>query len=94
MTLPLSNFLKTSIYLLLITGYLHTKFYVIWIKETEVMEGEGGGIRPPQVENVLNRPGEIGLNNKNCLEVLRQFPLMWMQFYIVKVIKILIPHPV
>ena len=23
---------------------------------------EGGGIRPPQVENVLNRPGEIGLN--------------------------------
>ena len=24
---------------------------------------EGGGIRPPQVENVLNRPGEIGLRN-------------------------------
>ena len=23
---------------------------------------EGGKIRPPQVENVLNRPGEIGLN--------------------------------
>ena len=22
---------------------------------------EGGGIRPPQVENVLNHPGEIGL---------------------------------
>ena len=42
------------------TDYPHTKFGLIWIKETKVTEG--GGIRPPpQVENVLNRPGEIRL---------------------------------
>ena len=42
------------------TAYLHTKFGLIWIKETKVTKG--GGIRPPQIENVLNRPDEIGLN--------------------------------
>ena len=42
--------------------YHHTKFGFIWIKESKVTEG-GGGFRPdPQVEIVLNRPGEIGLN--------------------------------
>ena len=41
------------------TDYLHTKFGLIWIKETKVTEG------PPQVENVLNRPGEIGL--RDCI---------------------------
>ena len=40
--------------------YHHTKFGLIWIKESKVTEG--GGIRLPQVENVLNRSGEIGLN--------------------------------
>ena len=44
------------------TDYLHIKFGLIWIKETKVTEG--GGIRPPQVENVLNGPGEIGLKQK------------------------------
>ena len=43
-------FLKTSIYLLLMTDYLHTKFGLIWIKETKVTEGGGGsGIRPPRL---------------------------------------------
>ena len=51
-------FLKTSIYLLLMTDYHPTKFGLIWSKESKVTEGA----RPPQVENVLNRPGEIGLN--------------------------------
>ena len=42
--------------------YDHTKFDLIWIKENKVTEG----VRippppPPQFENVLNRPGEIGL---------------------------------
>ena len=41
------------------TDYHHTKFGLIWSKESKVKEGSG--IRPPQV--VLNRPGEIGLND-------------------------------
>ena len=59
-------FLKTSIYLLLIRDYHHTKFGLIWIKENKAMGGGGagrGGIRHPQIEDVLNRPGEIGLNS-------------------------------
>ena len=40
--------------------YQHTKFSLIWIKESKVTEG-GGNPPPPQVENVLNRPGEIEL---------------------------------
>ena len=56
-------FLKTSIYLLLMTDYLHTKFGLIWIKESYgVTEGERNPPPPPKVENVLNRPGEIGLS--------------------------------
>ena len=45
------------------TDYHHTKFGLIWSKESKVAEGEGGGAEstPSQVENVLNRPGEIGL---------------------------------
>ena len=43
------------------TDYLHTKFGLIWIKETKVTDGDG---ICPQVENVLNRPGEIGLKRK------------------------------
>ena len=38
-------FLKTSIYFLLMMDYHHTKFGLIWIKESKVKEG--GGIRPP-----------------------------------------------
>ena len=53
-------FLKTSIYFLLMTDYYHTEFGLIWGKESKITGG-GGGIRSPQVENVLNRPGEIGL---------------------------------
>ena len=45
------------------TDYLHTKFGLIWIKETKVTEGA----ESPQVENVLNRPGEIGLNSNRCI---------------------------
>ena len=41
------------------TDYHHTKFGLIWMKGRKVTEG--GGIRPPQVENVLKRPGEIEL---------------------------------
>ena len=43
------------------TDYLHIKFGLIWIKETKVTEGRRSPPPPPQVENVLNRPGEIGL---------------------------------
>ena len=50
-------FLKTSIYLFLMKDYHHIKFGLIWIKESKVT----GRIPPPQVENVLNCPGEIGL---------------------------------
>ena len=39
--------------------YQETKFSLIWVKENKVTEG--GGNPPPQVENVLNHPGEIGL---------------------------------
>ena len=38
--------------------YHHTKFGLIWIKESKVAKGER---ILSQVENVLNRPGEIGL---------------------------------
>ena len=59
-------FLKTSIYLLLMTDYHHTKFGLIWSKESKVTEGgQNPPPPPPQVENVLNRPGEIGLINEN-----------------------------
>ena len=45
--------------------YRHTKFGLIWIKESKVKEG---GNPPNQVENVLNRPCETGLKNqKKCL---------------------------
>ena len=53
------------------TDYHHTKCGLIWSKESKVTEG--GGIPPPQVENVLNRPGEIGLSEYSyrcmCSEV-------------------------
>ena len=58
-------FLKASICLLLMTDYQHTKFRLIRIKKNKLRRG--GGIRPPpltQVENVLNRPGKIGLKAK------------------------------
>ena len=55
-------FLKTSICLLLMTDYQHTKFRLIWIKKNKLQRG--GGIPPTQVENVLNRPGKIGLKAK------------------------------
>ena len=44
--------------------YYHTKFGLIWIKESNVMDEEGRICPPPPppVENVLNRSGEIGLN--------------------------------
>ena len=56
----LFNFFKTSIYILLMRDYHHTKFGSIWIKDSKVTEG-GRNPPPSQVENVLNRPGEIGL---------------------------------
>ena len=40
--------------------YHHTKFGLIRIKESKVTKG-GRADSAPQVENVLNRPGEIGL---------------------------------
>ena len=40
------------------TDYHHTKFGLIWMKGSKVTEG----VRNPQVENVLKRPGEIGLS--------------------------------
>ena len=59
-------FLKTPIFVLLIRNYQHTKFGLIWLKENKVTEG-GRNPPPPQVENVLNRPGEIGLK-KVCID--------------------------
>ena len=41
--------------------YHHTKFGLIWVKEGTVIEG-ADSTPSPQAENVLNRPGEIGLN--------------------------------
>ena len=42
----------------------HSKFGLIWMKESKVTRG-GGGLDPhPQVKNVLNCPGEIGLKIK------------------------------
>ena len=43
--------------------YHHTKFGSIWIKEGKITEGGRNPTRPPQVVNVLNRPGEMGLND-------------------------------
>ena len=57
-----STFLKTSTFLLLIRDYQHTKFGLISVKESKVTEGGAESAPPPPVENVLNRPGEIGLN--------------------------------
>ena len=39
--------------------YHHAKFGLIWVKESKVTE-------VPQFENILNRPGEIGLTGKAC----------------------------
>ena len=52
---------KTSIFFLLVTDYHHTKFVLIWVKESKVTEGWIPPPPPSQVENVLNRPGEIRL---------------------------------
>ena len=61
MTSPFVQFfLKTSIFILLMKDYHHTKFGLIWIKESKVT-ARGEESAPPQVENVLNRLGEIGL---------------------------------
>ena len=54
-----SIFLKTSILLLLIRDYQR----LIWVRESKVTEGGGRWNPPPQVENILNRPGKIGLND-------------------------------
>ena len=51
--------LKTSIYFLLMTDYHHKQ---IWFNLDQGKQNYGGGAESaPQVENVLNRPGEIGL---------------------------------
>ena len=57
-------FLKTSIYLLLMTDYQLTKFRLIWIKKNKLRRGGRNPPPPTQVENVLNRPAEIGLKAK------------------------------
>ena len=56
-------FFKTSICIFLMRDYHQTKFGLIWIEESKVTEGGGGGgvESALHVENVLNRPGEIGL---------------------------------
>ena len=47
-TSPFVQFiLKTSIYILLMRDYNHTKFGSIWIKESKVMEGGGSICCPP-----------------------------------------------
>ena len=51
--------------------YHHTKFGLTWIKESKVTEG-GRNPPPPQVENVLNRPGEIGLNQSKSSIILKK----------------------
>ena len=63
-----------SICLLLMTDYLYTKFGLIWIKKTKATEGGGGAESAPQVENILNRPGEIGLNLSICFGI----KLVWL----------------
>ena len=50
----LFNFLKTSIFLVLIRDYQHTKFGLIWVKESKVTEG--GGIRPPPGWECIESP--------------------------------------
>ena len=61
-----SIFLKTSFFLLLTKDYQYTKFALIWVKENKVTGW--GAESAPQVENVSNRPGEIGLSwlSLNC----------------------------
>ena len=56
-------FLRTLIYFLLTRDYHHSKFGLIWIKESKVTEEGGGGAdsAPQQIENVLNRLGDIEL---------------------------------
>ena len=61
MTSSFVQYFKTSIYFLHMMDYHHIKFGLIWMKESKVTRGEGQNPTLPQVENVLNRPGEIGL---------------------------------
>ena len=56
--------LKTSIYLIIIRDYHHTKFGLVWIKDHKVTGGGGADSASPQVENVLSRPGEVGLKSE------------------------------
>ena len=55
--------------------YYHFKFGLIWIKESKVTEGEGGGGGfCSQVENVLSRQGENAsrsLRAAKCVHTIR-----------------------
>ena len=71
MTSSFVQFFENVILFLLIRDYQHTKFGLIWVKESRVTEG-GRSLPPPQVENVLNCPGEMGLMSaKFCWELLK-----------------------
>ena len=59
MTSPLVQFFQNVNFSSSYKGLSAHQMCFIWVKESKVTEG--GGI-PPQVENVLNRPGEIGLS--------------------------------
>ena len=61
MASPFVQFFENVNFVLLIRDYQHTKFGLIWVKNSKVTEGGG---RNPQVEIVSNRPGEIGLRVK------------------------------
>ena len=52
------------------TDYHRGKFGSVWSKESKVTEGAESA-PTPQVENVLNRPGEIGLNKASACVIIR-----------------------
>ena len=52
------TFSKTSIKLSVRWNYDHTKFGLVWIKGSRVMDGDRFYSPWPQVENVLNLPLE------------------------------------
>ena len=45
------------------SSYKGLSAHQIWSNLGKGKQSYGGGRNPPQVENVLNRPGEIGLKN-------------------------------
>ena len=59
-----SPFVKFFDNVILSSSYDGLSPHQIWFTLEQGKQSYGGGRNPPQVENVLNRPGEIGLKSK------------------------------